>query len=310
MHSGIMLGDSRPSADKRALSIGVLVLNYNIWDLALRALDAVMKLESDGISEYVLFDDGSAAPPPANIDSRIRVILGGVNRGFAGALKVAFAHVKSDIVVLFDADAYPLAPFAERIRERFEGDKRLGQLGFLAQDRDGSLIESFISEPTKWSLLLGQTIYARIPQKAPRPSNLCVFSCCMATRLEAYRDIGGVDEKFDWLDVDIDYSMRLRQNGWTVATDPSLRAFHLGGGTPQLRRHRVLRFYKNRWYLLRKYNLISNVRLARAFILTRLLVEGTLLKVFGSFLYQNSEVLADKILGRQELISYCREHYL
>jgi len=176
---------------KRPLSVGVLVLNYNTWDLALRALNTAILLESEMIEEYVLFDDGSPMPPPAGIDHRVRVIRGGVNRGYTSALKIAFAEMKSDLVVLFDADARPLAPFGLRVRERFEGDKRLGQLAFFAEDENGLPTQSFLSgEPTKWSLLLGQKLYAWIPCKAPRPSDLCVFSCCMATRREAYIQVG------------------------------------------------------------------------------------------------------------------------
>jgi GT2 family glycosyltransferase len=297
------------NVERRPLSIGVLVLNYNTWDLALRALDAAIRLESDLISEYVLFDDGSQALPPTEIDHRIRVIRGGMNRGFASALKVAFGQMTSDVVVLFDSDAYPLTPFATRVRERFGDDVRLGQLGFVSQDTNGSPTESFMSEPTKWSLLLGQALYAHVPQKEPRPSNLCVITACMATRLEAYNEIDGFDENFDWLDVDLDYSMRLRKAGWKVAVDPYLKALHAGGGTVQLQRHRVLRYYKNRWYLLRKHGLITNVPAARVFILTRLLLERTILKLFGMFLYRTPEVRTEKILGRQNLIIYCRANY-
>lgn len=290
------------------LSVGVLVLNYNTWNIAFRALDAAIRLEGDRISEFVLFDDGSSIPPSPNMDPRIRLIRGGTNRGFARALKVAFSEMKSDVVVLFDSDAYPLSPFAARVRDWFQRDDRLGQLGFYAEDQGGSPTESFHGEPTKWSLLLGQGLYSRVSRHRAMPSNLCVFTCCMATRREAYDRIGGFDENFDWLDVDIDYSMRLRQNGWKVDTDPLLRAFHEGGGTPQLRRHRVLRYYKSRWYLLRKHGLITNVGMARALILTRLHAERAILRLFGRALFPDQEVLLDKTIGRRELLSYCREH--
>jgi GT2 family glycosyltransferase len=291
------------------LSIGVLVLNYNTWDLALRALNATIRLEPKSIKEYVLFDDGSQMPP-AGVDSRIRVIRGEVNRGYTRALKIAFAEMTSDLIVVFDADAYPVAPFATCVREHFERDRQLGQLAFFSEDENGSPTESFLSsEPTHWSLLLGQRLHARIARKLPGPLNLCVFSCCMATRLEAYMQVGGIDENFDFLDADLDYSMRLRRSGWKICADPSLRAFHIGGGWSQLQRHRVLRFYKSRWYLLRKHKLITNARLARAFILTRLRVERMMLKLFGALLFRSPDVLSEKILGRRELISYCREHY-
>ena len=298
------------SDHKHRLSIAVLVLNYNTWELAVRALDAAINLEANNIDEYVLFDDGSSTPPPVGVDRRIRVIRGEVNRGYVGALKAAFAEIKSDLVVVFDADAYPLAPFAARLREQFESDKQLGQLAFFAEDENGSPTASFLAgEPTQWSLLLGQRLYDRVARKTPQLAGLCVFSCCMATRLDAYLQVGGVDQNYDFLDADLDYSMRLRRGGWKIATDPFLKAFHRGGGWGQLQRHRVLRFYKSRWYLLRKFNLIANTRVARAFILARLRLERMILKTVGPLLFRDPQVLSDKMLGRQELISYCREHY-
>jgi GT2 family glycosyltransferase len=301
---------SKMNESKLPLSVGVLVLNYNTWQLALRALNAAIRLEPQAIKEYVLFDDGSSDPPPAGIDDRIRLIQGGVNRGYTGALKVAFGGMKSDLVVLFDADAYPLAPFAACVRERFEGDEQLGQLAFFAEDEDGAPTESFLNnEPTEWTLLLGQRLYTRIAHRSPRPSDLCVFSCCMATRLASYLQVQGFDENFDFLDADLDYSMRLRRGGWKVEADRSLRAFHTGGAWSQLQRHRVLRFYKSRWYLLRKHHLISNAKVARAFILARLHLERVILKLFGTLLFRNRDLLSEKILGRRELIAFCREHY-
>jgi hypothetical protein len=289
--------------------VGVLVLNYNTWGLALRALDAAIRLESDNVAEYLLFDDGSPGPSPEKIDRRITLIRGELNRGFARALAAAFAAMKSDIVVLFDSDAYPLTPFANRVREHFEQDARLGQLGFRAQDQNGSPTESFFSEPTQWSLILGQALYARVRRKALRPSNLCVITGCMATRMEAYAQVGGFDSEFDFLDVDVDYSMRLRIQGWKVEVDPSIEVFHVGGGTPQLLRHRVLHFYKSRWRLLCKHGLMGNPRLVRAVIVARLACEKRVLQLFGRFLFSSTEVLNDKILGRKALLSHCRTNF-
>jgi GT2 family glycosyltransferase len=288
------------------LSIGVLVLNYNTWSLALRTLHEAHRLEPDAVSEFVLFDDGSPDPPPDEIDHPIRLIRSDSNRGFAPSLVAAFASMQSDIVVLFDSDAYPLTPFAEHVRRQFEIDPRLGQLGFFAQNESGSQTESYLGEPSQWSLILGQALYARIPKPPLRASRLCVITGCMATRMTAYRQIGGFDPAFDFLDVDVDYSMRLRRAGWSIRTDSSLKVFHLGGGTPQLQRTRVFRFYKCRWYLLRKHRLFWSPKLARLLILARLYCEAFTLKFFGRLLFPKPEVLEDKLLGRDALISYCR----
>ena len=290
-------------------SIGVLVLNYNTWSLALRALDAALQLESANVSEFVLFDDGSPQPPPPAIDPRIKVIRGSANVGFAEALQVAFPLMKSDIVVLFDSDAYPLTPFSERVRKHFEDDARLGQLGFRAEDERGSPTESCFAQPTQWSLILGQKLYSRMPKRSVRPSNLCVITGCMATRMEAYRELGGFDPELGFLDVDVDYSMRLRQRGWKVEIDHSIRAFHVGGGTMKAQRGRVLHFYKSRWYLLRKHGLMWSPRAVRAVILARLGCEKMILSLLGGRLFPRPEVLEDKVLGREALLSHCRSNF-
>jgi GT2 family glycosyltransferase len=309
MEHQVSTEDTHASVPRHSLSMGVLVLNYNTWDIALRAIGAAIEFEYPAITEFVLFDDGSPTPPPDNIDPRIRVLRGEVNRGFAGALVVAFAQMRSDIVVLFDSDAFPLVPFAAKVRQQFESDEELGQIAFQSQDEKGSPTESMMKEPSKWSLVLGQALYARVPHRAMTPSNLCAIAGCMATRMKAYRNVGGIDEKFDMLDLDLDYGIRLRRNQWKIVADRSITVFHVGGGTPQLQRKRILRFYKCRWYLLRKHGRIRNAGLARAIILMRLRFEKMILQLLGPYLFRNPEILADKLIGRQDLITYCRDNY-
>jgi GT2 family glycosyltransferase len=301
--------DMSASTDAPMLSVGVLVLNYNTWDIALHAIGAAVELEYPSVTEFVLFDDGSPTPPPDNIDCRIKVIRHDINRGFASALVAAFAQMKSDIVILFDSDAFPLVPFADRVRKQFGADERLGQIGFQSQDENGAPTESLMKEPTKWSLILGQGLYARVPRQPMTPANLCAIAGCMATRMAAYREVGGIDANFDMLDLDLDYSMRLRKSHWGVIADRAIKVFHVGGGTPQLQRKRLLRFYKCRWYLLRKHNLIQNAALARAVILLRLRIEGLILKLAGPYFFRNQEILSDKLIGRQDLIDYCSANY-
>jgi GT2 family glycosyltransferase len=291
------------------LSIGVLVLNYNTWALALRSLEAAIRLEDKEVSDYVLYDDGSTEPPPLGIDRRIRLICANANLGFAHALTVAFAAMTSDIVVLFDSDAYPLTSFASQVRSRFKEEHDLGQLGFRAEDEFGRQTESYLGEPSQWSLILGQALYARTPKKALHPSRLCVITGCMATRMEAYLQVGGFDRRLGFLDVDLDYSMRLHRRGWGVKTDSSVRVLHVGGGTPQLQRNRVLQFYKSRWYLLRKHGLLWSPKLAKSLILLRLWCELKVLRVMGRRLFPRPEVLEDKILGRVAILDYCKSNY-
>ena len=131
----------------------------------------------------------------------------------------------------------------------------------------------------------------------------------MAVRREAFEQLNGFDEQFDWLDLDHDFSMRMNRSGWRVAIASDARIFHEGGGTPQSARNRVARFYKTRWYLLSKFGRIPSRRVVKALILTRLGVEVVVLLAFGKLLFHDRAARADKLRSRFELLSLCSQIY-
>jgi GT2 family glycosyltransferase len=131
----------------------------------------------------------------------------------------------------------------------------------------------------------------------------------MALRREAFRELGGFDEGFDWLDLDHDLSMRIHRSRWRLALLPEVVAVHQGAGAPQATSERVLRFHKNRWRLLAKHGKIRRPRLVRSLIAARLALELAALKTAGTLLFSNREVLADKRAGRRAALAWCRERW-
>jgi GT2 family glycosyltransferase len=230
--------------------------------------------------------------------------------GLTKALNIAFGLISEDIVILFDSDAYPTTPFCDDVMEMFENDPSLGLIGLRTIGRTGNPTESYTSEPNIWSLLLGQAFYAMTERwLADNSERISVFTCAMAVRKAAFLELNGFDENFDWLDLDNDFSMRMNRSHWKVEMAPGPRIFHEGGGTPQLTRSRVLRFYKCRWYLLRKFQRLPVRRLVKMLILLRLCAEYLILLGLGPILFRNKSVREDKIQGRRELIEYCFDNY-
>ncbi len=210
-----------------------------------------------------------------------------------------------DIVVVFDADAYPATPFCEAVSNMFVQDFGLGLVALQTFGSSGHDTESYTTEPNFWSILLGQALAAKVDRWVrDRSGRLSVFTCAMAVRRRAFDELGGFDEAFDWLDLDHDFSMRMNRAGWGVAICPEPRVFHEGGGSPQLMRHRLLRSYKNRWYLLKKFDRIPAPALLRILIGLRLRIEYLILVLFGRLLFRDPWFREDKILGRKELIAF------
>jgi GT2 family glycosyltransferase len=289
------------------LSLGVVVTNYETWELTRRCLDAVARL--GGADEVVVVDDASATPPPETC-GRARVLVNGQNQGLCSSLNRGVRACTADIVVLFDSDAYPLNEFAGSLRAAFAADPLLAVAGFTTVGTGGRPTASWEREPNVLGLVLGPRLDALRRRLQPRPGfagNLSVFTCAMALRREAFLTAGGFDESFDWLDLDHDLSMRLRRTGYHLEVRSDLLAFHEGGGAPQATSARVLRSYKNRWLLLRKHGKIRSTGLVRSLVLLRLRVEWLMLKLGATVRRHGS--WPEKAMGRRALIRWCAENY-
>ncbi len=292
------------------LSLGILVTNYNRWGLVERCVDACYRLDDGRFDSLLIYDDCSHESFAGSFPLTTRICRGSVNVGLTAALNIAVEMMGEDIVVLFDSDAYPTTRFCDEVRSMFEDNPDLGLLGLRTVGKEGQRTESYSSEPNVWSLLLGQALYAKTEKwLSDKSGRLSIFTCAMAFRNTCFQEIGGFDTNFDWLDLDNDFSMRVNRSRWQVAVAPDARIFHEGGGTAQLTRNRVLRFYKTRWYLLNKFHRISMKRLTKSLILIRLCVEYLLLQCLGTVLVRDKTILEDKIGGRRELITFCFKSY-
>lgn len=292
------------------LSIGVMTTNHNTWDLAARCANDCYRHDEGHFESLTVYDDCSTTPNTAIFPSNARIVMGRPNLGLTRSVNTAVRLLSEDIIVLFDSDAYPTTAFCAEVRSMFETDECLGLIAFHTVGKDGQRTESCSSEPNVWSLLLGQHFYAKYEWLfADRTDRISVFTCAMAFRRQAFNELGGFDEAFDWLDLDHDFSMRMNRSMWVVKTAENARMFHEGGGTPQSTRKRVMRFYKVRWYLLNKFGRVPFKKLVKWLILTRLAVEYTVLRI-GELLFRSKRLsLSDKRKGRADLLVYCFQHY-
>lgn len=298
-----------PQVETRPLSVGVLVTNYDSWELARECIQTHLALHGDELSRVVLLDDASPSPPPFEA-SGYEMIRNPKNLGFAANLNRGVRMFETDIVLIFDADARPLQPYLDTLRREFASDPRLALVGFATQGAAGQATPSWDKEPNAWSLVLGQALYARLQSRIERrETRVCPWLCALAVRRRAFDELGGFDEAFDLLDVDLDLAMRVHRSKWHLKSHSGLLAFHEGGGTPQLVSGRLLRFYANRWRTLRKHGKMRSPRGCRAAILVRLGVELAVLRLLGRRLFPNPAVRRDKLEGRERIIAYCKRHY-
>lgn len=288
------------------MTISILITNYNTWALTLRAVRSVLvHADVGGGPEIIVVDDASDDDPD------VMAILGGIpnlrlhrnktNLGYVRSVNLGVGLCQSDLVLLLDSDAYLLNTFERPLTELFTINLGLGAVGLRLVNEQGTPTGNADSEPSVWTLLLGQRLFGTFATAQPS-SDLVLFSCGIAFRKIAFTAVGGFDEQFDFLDADIDFSMSLRRHGWEIATTENVIAYHTGGGSPQLTARRVTRFYKNRYLLLTKYRKVKCVTCLRSVLLARIMAEYGFLKLAAPWLYANPSVRQDKLNGRRMLI--------
>lgn len=293
------------------LSVGVLVTNFNTWPLAFACVREHRRLHGAALARVVLLDDCSPIPPPDDLPPDVEIVRNERNLGFSANLNKGVRLLSTDLVLIFDADAFPLMPYLDTVRAAFEGDHTLGLLGFRTEDERGAPTAGWHPEPGALSLLLGLPLWAkwlRVFGKTGGP--LCITTAAMAVRRTAFDEVGGFDEQLNWLDVDFDFSMKINRSTWKLRPEPALAARHDYGGTPVSSTDRLVKFYGSRWYLLRKYKLIAHAQPAKTLILARLAAEWIFLWLFGRIRHRGDPAAYREKLGsRRRLFAYGWRHF-
>jgi len=298
-----------------SITISALVTNYNTWSLTTRCIQELKQWSNKNLVEILVVDDASEQPTPVCLPARVRVVRNHQNCGYVASVNAGFSQLSEDVVILLDSDAYPLMDLTESVSHAFAANPQLGALGFQLVDRQSQPTGSSQPDPDAIGLLLGQRMEGLYQARfrSTKPNNVILYSCAMAVRRTAFEDVCGFDEGFDFLDADIDFSLRLRAAGWHIQIEPSLTVFHEGGGSFQTTSTRVLRHHRNRWRLLSKHGCLPQPWLFKAGLATRHAFEYAILRIGGKRLVPESAILADKLYGRQKLIrevwsGYGNEH--
>lgn len=285
------------------MKTGILITNYNSWELTSHCIQNCLKYAESPIDQFVVIDDCSTEAIDSKIE-QVEIFRNPINLGLIRSLNRGLEILNTDLILIFDSDAWPLENYVLAIKNFFKQNPKIGIATFQTVNSRGLASDSFEAEPGILSLLLGPQFYKIYLNKFLKNSKkINVFTCSMVIRKKVLEDIGMFDENFDWLELDHDICMRASRKGWEMAVLP-LKAFHKGSGTPQKVSHRVIRFYRNRWYLLKKFNKVKLPYLMAVIISLRLAIEFQLIWTLGIFYYCNMETVKDKAYSRKELIKY------
>lgn len=212
-----------------------------------------------GSLRMLIADNG--LPPDtrsALVATRAELIDMGGNLGFGMAINRAAALADSDVLAVLNDDIAPLEGFLDALVAPVLGGADMAS-GVLLQERQPDVIETAGIELDRTLMAMDHLQNEPVARLDGTPhAPFGPTGGAAAYRLEAFRAVGGFDERFFAYFEDVDLAIRLRARGGTCALATEARAVHAGSGTlgyRSLAKANLVGF--SRGYLLRKYRILS-----------------------------------------------------
>lgn len=239
--------------------IQVVVVSYNTRDLTLRCIQSVLE-STTALREVTVVDnasvDGSGAAV-LSLGGPVRAILLPENIGFGAANNRAVSGGDSEFIALVNSDAFVDAGCLERLREYLQRHPKVGVVGPVLRNSDGSKQTSCYRFPTplrSWLECIGVLWMERVFKTAcfsgeteGSPSfSGCVdwlSGACLMIRRQAWTQVEGFDEGFFLYSEETDLQKRIGEAGWGAHFVSSAFATHLGGASGQACSERTREYF-------------------------------------------------------------------
>jgi hypothetical protein len=245
----------------------VVIPTLDARELLAAALESLER-QTRPADELVVVDNASTDGTAELLAARfpgVRVVRNERNLGFGVAVNRGAREVDGDVLVLVNNDTVCEPTFLERLCAPFEQDGVGMAAGVLLQGGAPGLVDSAGIEldTTLRSWDIGWNLPVEALEGLPEPVGPCGGAA--AYRLEAFRGLGGFDERLFAYWEDVDLALRLRADGWRCVAVHDARALHrhgatLGAASPAQRRLEAF----GRGYVLARYRVGDGRPLTRA----------------------------------------------
>lgn len=232
-------------------SVSLIVVNYNAGSLLEKCVSSAL----EHVGELIIVDnashDNSLDVLPHS--TRIQVIRNTTNLGFSAACNIGVVASTGQFLLFLNPDCIIQADTVTALLEGLNSDNRVGMVGGLLMNEDGSEQGGGRrAVPTPWRSLVrafGLNRFAnRWPKlfydfhlhKQPLPEEAieveAISGACMLVKREAIDNVGPWDEGYFLHCEDLDWCMRFRLNGWKILFVPNARIYHALGACSRSRR--------------------------------------------------------------------------
>lgn len=223
--------------------VSVLIVTYASEDTIESCLSSALESAGHlgGQVEFIVVDNASPDNTARIVEVKfpsVRLIRCDENIGYARAVNFGLRESSGKYVLILNADCILTADALPVLLSFAESNKRVGIVGPMLLNRDGTLqpsgrraqgaIHILLSlmgmRGAVETSLLGRGRNFLVPMDVEEVSGAAMFC-----RREVLMAVGGMDERFFLYFEDVDLCMRVRGLGWRIVYCPMARIVHLHG---------------------------------------------------------------------------------
>src|SRR3989344_4141446 len=183
-----------------ALSLGVVIVNYNTEDLTLQCVRSLLTHGIAAPEQICVVDnlspDGSGQRLKSSLPAGVGLILSPRNGGFGAGVNIGVAALSTDLVLVLNPDTYFLVNQVPVIQRLFAQTPNLGVAGLKLINPDGPF-------QADWVMGTGFVV-----------------------RRTAFDEVGRMDEGYFLYFEEVDLCARMWVKGWQVMAVPEVELVH------------------------------------------------------------------------------------
>ena len=202
------------------------MLQVCVW-----ALDQALSKQSVYEKAHVVvIDNASPVPLTCNewdfVDDLVRFDS---HHSFSYCVNAGAARYPQDDLLLLNNDCFPHPDVVQKMADCLTDDL-VGIVGARLVFPDGTLQHDGVAQYPAGPGHLG---YLQPPFSGPTVTYpTAVTGALMLIRRQAFDEVGGFDERYEFGSEDIDFCHRVRQSGWRIACERSVESVHFESSTP------------------------------------------------------------------------------
>lgn len=235
--------------------LSVIIVNYNTKELTIDCVRSVYKYTKDISFEIILVDNASSDGTVSSLKKlklkNLKIIESSTNLGFGGGNNKALQISRGKYILFLNSDTLLFENTLGKLVSWMKKNPDAGALGCALLDKNKRLQTNGGDFPTPLRVFLWATFLDDIPGfsrifgsyhlsvEIPISNTIYKYDhqqdwisgALLLIRKEVAAQVGGFDDDIFMYGEDVEYSYRIKKEGWEVWYTPTTKIIHFGSSS-------------------------------------------------------------------------------